>query len=58
VYWYQWEGGGGRERGGKEVGGWIWCKYCAHIYVNTNMISVETVPGMGRGEDEEEREWG
>jgi hypothetical protein len=27
----------------------IWCKYCAHMYVNVKMRSVETTPGMGGG---------
>jgi hypothetical protein len=40
--WYQWEGG-------KGVGGRIWCKYCVHMYVNTKMIPVETILGMGLG---------
>jgi hypothetical protein len=26
----------------------MWCKYCAHMYVNAKMIPVETVPGMGK----------
>jgi hypothetical protein len=30
------------------------CKKCVHMYVNAKMISVETVPGMGRGGDKEE----
>jgi hypothetical protein len=34
-------------RCGKGVGGWIWCKYCAHMYVNGKMMSVETIPGVG-----------
>jgi hypothetical protein len=28
------------------MGGWIWCKYCAHVYGNGKMIPVEIVPGM------------
>jgi hypothetical protein len=46
------EGAGtsGREEGEKGVGGWIWCKYCVHLYVNGKMRHVETVPGMGEGE--------
>jgi hypothetical protein len=27
-------------------GGLIWYKYCAHMYVNEKMISVETIPGL------------
>jgi hypothetical protein len=30
----------------KDVGGWIWCKYYVHMYVNRKMIPVETVPRM------------
>jgi hypothetical protein len=33
----------------------MWCKYCKHVYVNGNMISVEVIPGMGKGRDEGER---
>jgi hypothetical protein len=25
-------------------------KACVHMYVNTKLIPVETIPGMGRGE--------
>jgi hypothetical protein len=32
---------------GDRVGGWIWCKQCIHMYVNSKMIPVETVPGIG-----------
>jgi hypothetical protein len=35
---------------GKGVGGWIWCKQCIHMYVNTKMIPVEAVPGIRGGE--------
>jgi hypothetical protein len=39
---------------GKGVGGWIWCKYCVHMYVNVKMRPVETVLGMvGVGDKEE-----
>jgi hypothetical protein len=34
---------------GKSVGGWIWCQYCVHMYVDGKMIPDETVPGMGEG---------
>jgi hypothetical protein len=34
---------------GRGEGGWIWYKYCIHMYVNGKMKSVETIPGMGRG---------
>jgi hypothetical protein len=44
--WYQWEG--------KGLGGWIWCKYYAHMYENIKMISVETIPGMGEKRDKGE----
>jgi hypothetical protein len=27
------------------------CKYYIHMYVNEKIIPIETVPGMGRGED-------
>jgi hypothetical protein len=27
---------------------------CAHVHVNEKMISVEIIPGMGKGGDEEE----
>jgi hypothetical protein len=38
----------GRERmWGKDVGGWIWHKYCIYIYVNGKMRPVESIPGMG-----------
>jgi hypothetical protein len=26
------------------------CKKCVCMYLNTKMIAVETIPGMGRGE--------
>jgi hypothetical protein len=38
---------------GKGVGGWIWFKYCAYIYVNGKIKLVEIVPGMGGGEIKE-----
>jgi hypothetical protein len=31
---------------GKGMGGWIWCKYCVHIYVNGKIRPVETIPVM------------
>jgi hypothetical protein len=38
----------GRERRwGNSEGGWIWCKYCVHMYVNGKMRPVKTVTGMG-----------
>jgi hypothetical protein len=46
----------GRE---KVVGGWIQCKKCVHMYLNTKMIAVETVPGILGGGDKGEqwRRW-
>jgi hypothetical protein len=44
-------GGGRRQRNGE--GGCIWFKYCVHIYVKGNMISVETIPGIGVGREGE-----
>jgi hypothetical protein len=45
---------GGARWQGKRLGGWIWCKFCVHTYVNAKMIPVETIPGMGeRGIKEE-----
>jgi hypothetical protein len=35
------------ERGGKGVGGRIWCKYFIHIYVIEKLIPFETISGMG-----------
>jgi hypothetical protein len=32
---------------GKGIGGWIWYKYCIHMYVNRKLRPVETIPGMG-----------
>jgi hypothetical protein len=32
---------------GKNGGGWIWCKYCPHMFVNGKMRPVETIPGIG-----------
>jgi hypothetical protein len=34
--------------------GEIWCKYWVHMYVNRKMIPVETISGMGRGQNEGE----
>jgi hypothetical protein len=45
-YRYFWVGG---RCWGKGVGGWIWCKYCVHMYANGKMKSVETVQGMWEG---------
>jgi hypothetical protein len=45
--WKQWERGGEGEGEGGRRG--IWCKKCAHLYVNAKMRPVETVPGMGEG---------
>jgi hypothetical protein len=46
------------ERGrvwGKGVGVWIQWKYCVHMYVNGEMIPVETIPWMeGIKENDEE----
>jgi hypothetical protein len=45
----------GRERmWWKGVGGWIWCKYCVHMYVNGEMRPIETLPGMGEGNNKGE----
>jgi hypothetical protein len=33
---------------GKGMEGCIWCKYCAHMYINRKMIHVATIPGMGK----------
>jgi rubredoxin len=30
------------------------CKKCVHIYVNAKMIPVETIPGIGMGDKEEQ----
>jgi hypothetical protein len=43
---------GGRMWGNGE-GGWIWCNYCVHICVNRKIRPVETIPGMGGGQDKE-----
>jgi hypothetical protein len=40
--------GGGR-MWGKGVGGWIWCKYYVHMYVNGKMRTVESILGTGEG---------
>jgi hypothetical protein len=45
--------GGGR-MWGKDVGGLIWWKYCLHMNENEKVRSVETIPGMGGGEDKGE----
>jgi hypothetical protein len=34
---------------GKNVGWWIWCKKCVHMYVNVKMMLVETIPGIWDG---------
>jgi hypothetical protein len=33
----------------KVIGGWIWYKKYAHMYVNAKMITVEIIAGMGGG---------
>jgi hypothetical protein len=38
--------GAGRWQG-KEVGEWLQCINCIHMYVNAKMIPVETIPEMG-----------
>jgi hypothetical protein len=38
---------GGEGKVGKSIGGWMWCKYCAHMYVNGKLRPVETIPGIG-----------
>jgi hypothetical protein len=40
---------GGRRMWGEGIGGWIWYKYCVHMYVNWKMRLVETVPRIGEG---------
>jgi hypothetical protein len=47
-------GGGGTSKRwwGEGVGGWIWYKYCVHMYVNIKRKSVETILGMGEGKGE------
>jgi hypothetical protein len=37
----------GERRWGKGVGGWIWCKYYVHMYVNGKMRLVETTQEWG-----------
>jgi hypothetical protein len=44
---------GGGKRWGNDEGGWIWCKYWVHMYVNGKMIPIETTPGMGEGRKDE-----
>jgi hypothetical protein len=54
-------GGGGWGGGwveGKEVVGGIWCKQCIHMYINTKMIPVETVPGIRGGGMRKRSVWG
>jgi hypothetical protein len=34
----------------KGVGGWIWCHYCAHVYVNRKVRPAETILGIVEGE--------
>jgi hypothetical protein len=29
----------------------VWFEYCTHMYVNGKMIPVETIPGMGEGNE-------
>jgi hypothetical protein len=48
---------GGERRWRKGMGGWMWCKYCAHMYANGKMVPVETVPWMVCGGDKGEW-WG
>jgi hypothetical protein len=38
---------------GEGVGGRIWCKYCIHMNIYGKMKPVETIPGIGAGEIEE-----
>jgi hypothetical protein len=40
---------------GKEVGRWIWCKKCVHMYLNAKMIPVQESVG---NEIKEKRERG
>jgi hypothetical protein len=42
--WYQWEGGGDREKG-RRVN--TVPKKRVHMYINANMILMETIPGIG-----------
>jgi hypothetical protein len=39
---------------GNWVGGYIWCKKCAHMYVNAKMITIVTTPGIEGGWDKRE----
>jgi hypothetical protein len=39
---------------GEGVGGWIWRKYCEHMYVNGKIRPVKTIPGMGGEENKGE----
>jgi hypothetical protein len=48
---YQWEGGGGGERGRRVNMVQI---LCIHVCINAKIIPVETIPGMGRGAKESE----
>jgi hypothetical protein len=32
----------------------MYCKYCAHMYVNGKLIPIETIPGIEEGEDKGE----
>jgi hypothetical protein len=44
---------GERRLWGKGIGGWIWCKYCVHMYVSRKMRPIETIPGIGGREIKE-----
>jgi hypothetical protein len=35
---------------GKSLGEWVWCKKCAHMYVNAKMKPAKTIPWMGEEE--------
>jgi hypothetical protein len=45
---------GGRVWWEKGVAGWIWCKICAHMYINAEVVTVETTPGIMGGKDKGE----
>jgi hypothetical protein len=49
-------GVGDNGSGEKSVGegGWIYCKFCVHMYINGKMIIQGTIPGMGGGRDKKE----
>jgi hypothetical protein len=40
---------GGDTMSGEGIGGRIWRKYCAHMYINGKMRTAETIPGVMAG---------